>query len=95
MEFKRKKRESFESFLRRFNKKMQQSGKLFEARQAQHLQPKINKTQQKKRALVEHFSQGASRRYDEGSYNLARFRGITFRGEFCEAFQVWRVETIF
>jgi len=51
--------------------------------------------EQKKRALVEHFSQGASRRYDEGSYNLARFRGITFRGEFCEAFQVWRVETIF
>lgn len=52
MEFKRKRKESFESFLRRFNKRMQQSGKLFEARQAQHLQPKINKTQQKKRALV-------------------------------------------
>ena len=51
-EFKRKKGESFESFLRRFNKKMQQSGKLYLARQIQHVQPKINKTQQQKRALV-------------------------------------------
>ncbi|NCQ16208.1 hypothetical protein GW814_00965 [Candidatus Falkowbacteria bacterium] len=31
---------------------MQQSGKLYLARQVQHVQPKINKTQQKKRALV-------------------------------------------
>ena len=52
VEFKRKRGESFESFLRRFNKRLQQSGKLIEARQAQHLQPKINKEQQKKRALV-------------------------------------------
>ena len=51
-EFRRKKGESFESFLRRFNKKLQQSGKLYLARQVQHVQPKINKTQQKKRALV-------------------------------------------
>jgi len=51
-EFKRKKGESFESFLRRFNKRLQQSGKLIQARQVQYRQPKINKTQQKKRALV-------------------------------------------
>lgn len=51
-EFKRKKGESFESFLRRFNKRLQQSGKLLQARQAQYKQQKINKTQQKKRALV-------------------------------------------
>jgi len=51
-EFKRKKGESFESFLRRFNKRLQQSGKLIQARQAQYRQPRINKTQQKKRALV-------------------------------------------
>lgn len=51
-EFKRKKGESFESFLRRFNKKLQQSGKLYLARKIQHVKPKINKTQQKKRALV-------------------------------------------
>ncbi len=52
IEFKRKKGESFESFLRRFNKRLQQSGKLIQARQSQHRQPRINKTQQKKRALV-------------------------------------------
>ncbi len=51
-EFKRKKGESFESFLRRFNKRLQQSGKLIQARQVQYRQPRINKTQQKKRALV-------------------------------------------
>ena len=52
VEFKRKKGESFESFLRRFNKRLQQSGDLKEARQSQHTQPKINKAKQKKRALV-------------------------------------------
>ncbi len=51
-EFKRKRGESFESFLRRFNKKLQQSSKLLLARQVQYRQPKINKAQQKKRALV-------------------------------------------
>jgi len=51
-EFKRKKGESFESFLRRFNKRLQQSGKLIQARSVQYRQPRINKTQQKKRALV-------------------------------------------
>ncbi|MEK7203339.1 MAG: 30S ribosomal protein S21 [Patescibacteria group bacterium] len=52
VEFKRKKGESFESFLRRFNKRLQQSGNLIEARQSQHVQSKINKAQQKRRALV-------------------------------------------
>ncbi|MBU0636803.1 MAG: 30S ribosomal protein S21 [Patescibacteria group bacterium] len=52
VEFKRKKGESFESFLRRFNKRLQQSGKLKQARSAQHVQPKINKAQTKKRALI-------------------------------------------
>ncbi len=52
IEFKRKKGESFESFLRRFNKKLLLSGRLIEARHLKYLQPKVNKTQQKKRALV-------------------------------------------
>lgn len=52
VEFKRKKGESFESFLRRFNKKLQQSGKLFQARQMQYQQPKKSKSRQKKSALI-------------------------------------------
>lgn len=52
VEFKRKKGESFESFLRRFNKKLQQSGKLYQARQAQYLRPEKSRGQQKKSALV-------------------------------------------
>ncbi|MDP2830441.1 MAG: 30S ribosomal protein S21 [bacterium] len=52
VEFKRKKGESFESFLRRFNKKLQQSGKLYQARQAQFLRPKKSRSEQKKSALV-------------------------------------------
>jgi len=51
-EFKRKKGESFESFLRRFNKRLQQSKKLLQARHNQYLQPRINKNKQKTRALV-------------------------------------------
>lgn len=51
-EFKRKKGESFESFLRRFNKRLQQSKKLLQARSNQYRQPKINKNKQKLRALV-------------------------------------------
>jgi ribosomal protein S21 len=50
-EFKRKKGESFESFLRRFNKKLQQSGKLYEARQRQHIKPERSRNQRKKQAL--------------------------------------------
>jgi len=52
VEFKRKKGESFESFLRRFNKRLQQSGKLYQARQAQYLQPKKSRSEQRKSALV-------------------------------------------
>lgn len=52
VETKRKRGESFESFIRRFGKRLQQSGKLYEVRERQHVQPKINKTKQKKRALV-------------------------------------------
>lgn len=52
VEFKRKKGESFEGFLRRFSKRLQQSGKLYDARQRQHLVPKRSKNLQKKRALV-------------------------------------------
>ena len=51
-EFKRKKGESFETFMRRFNKKLQSSGKLREVRSKQYVPSKINKNKQKKRALV-------------------------------------------
>jgi ribosomal protein S21 len=52
VESRRKKGESFEVFLRKFNKRLQQSGKLLEVRQRQFLSPKLNKTAQKRRALV-------------------------------------------
>lgn len=51
-EFKRKKGESFESFLRRFNKALIQSRKLNEVRQRQHVQQKKNKNEQKEYALM-------------------------------------------
>jgi len=50
----------------------------------------------KKKALMAHSSQTASRRYDESSRHLNRFRGIMSRkGRFCEAFEVLRVEMLF
>ena len=52
VEFKRKKGESFESFLRRFNKGLKQNGRLYVARQKQYLEPKKNKRQQKEYALM-------------------------------------------
>jgi len=52
VEFKRKKGESFENFLRRFNRRLIQSGKLYEVRQRQFLNPGKNKSQQKEYALV-------------------------------------------
>ena len=52
VELKRKKGESFESFVRRFSKRLQHSGKLMEARKRQHVIPKITKNKQKLRALV-------------------------------------------
>lgn len=52
VESKRKKGESFEVFLRKFNKRLQQSGKLYEVRQRKYFSSKINKTAQKQRALI-------------------------------------------
>jgi ribosomal protein S21 len=52
VEFKRKKGESFEGFLRRFNKALIQSRKLNEVRQRQHRKPKKNKNKQKEYALM-------------------------------------------
>lgn len=52
VEFKRKKGESFESFLRRFNKTLIRSRKLQQVRQKQYLTPKKNKTKQKEYALI-------------------------------------------
>ncbi|MFA6107074.1 MAG: 30S ribosomal protein S21 [Patescibacteria group bacterium] len=52
VEFKRKKGESFESFLRRFNRRLVQSGKLLEARANQHHAPKKSRNLKKKSALI-------------------------------------------
>jgi len=52
VESKRKKEESFESFLRRFNKRLQQSGNLFRARKVQHTEPTKSRNLQKKSALI-------------------------------------------
>ena len=52
VEFKRKKGESFESFLRRFNKSLLKSRKLNQVRQRKYLTSKKNKSQQKEKALV-------------------------------------------
>ncbi|HTW97010.1 MAG TPA: hypothetical protein VMD74_05130 [Candidatus Methylomirabilis sp.] len=50
-EFKRKKGESFESFLRRFNKGLRNSKTLNIARSKQALQPKKSRREQKEYAL--------------------------------------------
>ena len=52
VEFKRKKGESFESFLRRFNKRLQQSKKLINARKGRYRQPEKNNKQVKDSALI-------------------------------------------
>jgi len=52
VEIKRKGGESFETFLRRFSKRLLQSQKLKEVRSKQRRQPKINKNKQKLRAIV-------------------------------------------
>lgn len=52
VESKRRRGESFEVFLRKFNKRLLSSGKLYEVRQRQHHAKKLNKRAQKKRALV-------------------------------------------
>ncbi|HLD28433.1 MAG TPA: 30S ribosomal protein S21 [Patescibacteria group bacterium] len=43
-EVKRKKGETFESLVRRFNKKIQQSGRLLQSRKIRYFEPKKNKT---------------------------------------------------
>ena len=43
-EVKRKKGETFESLVRRFNKKIQQSGRLLQTRKIRYYEPKKNKT---------------------------------------------------
>jgi len=52
VQFKRKKGESFEAFLRRFNKRLQQSGKLMEARKALYVKKDKNANQKRKSALI-------------------------------------------
>ena len=52
VQFKRKKGESFESFLRRFNKRLQQSKKLIQARGNRYRQTEKNKRQIKQSALI-------------------------------------------
>ncbi len=52
VEVKRKKGEGFEGFLRRFNKTLQQSRRLYAARQIKYHTKKYNKSKQKTRALV-------------------------------------------
>ena len=52
VQFKRKKGESFESFLRRFNKRLQQSGKLYEARKRRYHRAEPNENRKKESALV-------------------------------------------
>jgi ribosomal protein S21 len=52
VQFKRKKGESFEAFLRRFNRRLQQSGKLMEARKNRYIHKDLNETKTKKSALI-------------------------------------------
>ncbi|MBI5621408.1 30S ribosomal protein S21 [Candidatus Falkowbacteria bacterium] len=50
-EVKRKKGESFDSLLRRFNRRIIQSGKVLQAKKIQYYKPKKNKTAAKVSAL--------------------------------------------
>lgn len=50
-EVKRKKGESFESMLRRFSRKVQQSGRILEARKLRHFDPEKSKNAQHAAAL--------------------------------------------
>ena len=54
VEFKRKKGESFESFLRRFNKRLQQSGKLMTARKKRYFHKDKNENKKKTLAITRH-----------------------------------------
>jgi len=50
-EVKRKKSETFESLLRRFHKKLQQSGRLIQSRKIRFYEPQKNKTKVRREAL--------------------------------------------
>ncbi|MFH1325917.1 MAG: hypothetical protein ABIH48_00415 [Candidatus Falkowbacteria bacterium] len=52
VEIKRKKNESFESMIRRFSKRVQQSGKVIQAKEGRFVQPTKNKNAKKRSALV-------------------------------------------
>lgn len=52
VEIKRKKGETFESFLRRFNKRMQQSGKIILARKQQFFEREKSRNLKKQAALM-------------------------------------------
>lgn len=52
VEFKRKKGETFEAFLRRFNKRLQQSGNLMQARKNRYHRKEQNERQRKNSALI-------------------------------------------
>ncbi|NTU99293.1 hypothetical protein HGA64_04810, partial [Candidatus Falkowbacteria bacterium] len=52
VESKRKKEESFESFLRRFNKRLQQSGNLRKVRKMQYFKETKSHNLQKRSALI-------------------------------------------
>ena len=45
-------KESFENLLRRFNRKVQQSGAMAIVKQAQHFEKPISKTERRKKAIV-------------------------------------------
>jgi small subunit ribosomal protein S21 len=47
-------KESSENLLRRFNRKVQQSGVLAEAKQGQYFEKPVNKLERRKRAIVRH-----------------------------------------
>lgn len=51
-QFKRKKGENFEAFLRRFNKGLKQSGRLYTAKSKKYLARKKTKREQKQYALT-------------------------------------------
>ncbi len=52
IEIKRKKGENFEGMYRRFLKRVQQSGKIIEAKERRFLKPKKNETAKHRSALV-------------------------------------------
>jgi len=51
-EVRRKKGESFESFIRRFNRKLMESGKILQFKKVKYLQPKKSRNLKKKSALM-------------------------------------------